>query len=71
MLLPEPWVWPGGRGGTRGKKISRGAPLEAQNGTQQDVNKMVDKVKFGGGGGGQKYRPGPENGGQYRGAKPA
>ena len=24
----------------------RGAPFEVQNGTQQDLNKMVDKVKF-------------------------
>ena len=29
-------------------KISRGAPLEVQNGTQQDLNKMIDLVNFGG-----------------------
>ena len=27
-------------------KISRGAPLEVQNGTQQDLNKMIDLVNF-------------------------
>ena len=26
----------------------RGAPLEVQNGTQQDLNKMIDLVNFGG-----------------------
>ena len=45
-------------------KNSRGAPLEVQNGTQQDLNKMIDLVNFGG----QKDRPGAENGGQNRGA---
>ena len=29
-------------------KISRGAPLEVQNGTQQDLNKMIDLVNFAG-----------------------
>ena len=29
-------------------KISRGAPLEVQNGTQQDLNKMIDLVNLGG-----------------------
>ena len=29
-------------------KISRGAPLEVQNGTQQDLNEMRDLVNFGG-----------------------
>ena len=28
------------------KKISRGAPVEIQNGTQQDLNKMIDLVNF-------------------------
>ena len=27
-------------------KISRGAPLEVQNGTQQDLNKMIDLVNL-------------------------
>ena len=31
-----------------GVKNSRGAPLEVQNGTQQDLNKMIDLVNFGG-----------------------
>ena len=38
-------------------KISRGAPLEVQNGTQQDLNKMTDMVKFGG----QKGCPDADN----------
>ena len=52
-----------GRGALR-VKISRGAPLEVQNGTQQNLNKMIDLVNFdciffwggggGGGGGGKK-----------------
>ena len=29
-------------------KISRGAPLEVQNGTQQDLNQIIDLVNFGG-----------------------
>ena len=29
-------------------KISRGAPLEVQNGTQQDLNEMIDLVFLGG-----------------------
>ena len=29
-------------------KISRGAPLEVQNGTQQDLNKTIDLLNFGG-----------------------
>ena len=29
-------------------KISRGAPLKVQNGTQQDLNKMIDFVNLGG-----------------------
>ena len=51
----------GGGGGALWVKISRGAPLEVQNGTQQDLNKMVDMVKFFFGGG---DRPDAENGGQ-------
>ena len=34
--------WKGG--GALRVKISRGAPLEVQNGTQQDLNKMIDLV---------------------------
>ena len=34
-------------GGTPGK-INRGAPLEVQNGTQQELNEMMDLVNFGG-----------------------
>ena len=40
-------------------KISRGAPLLVQNGTQQDLNKMINLVNFGG----QKDRLHAENGG--------
>ena len=29
-------------------KISRGARLEVQNGTQQDLNEIIDLVNFGG-----------------------
>ena len=43
-------------------KISRGAPLEVQNGTQQDLNKMIDLVNFGG----QKDRLPAANGGLLR-----
>ena len=39
-------VWGGWVG--VGVKISRGAPLEVQNGTQQDLNKMIDFVNLGG-----------------------
>ena len=46
-------------GGALGEKNSRGAPLEVQNGTQQDLNKMIDLVSFGG----QKDRLHAENGG--------
>ena len=35
-------------GGALRVKISRDAPLEVQNGTQQDLNKMIDLVNFGG-----------------------
>ena len=35
-------------GGALRVKISRGAPLEVQDGTQQDLNKMIDLVKLGG-----------------------
>ena len=38
----------GGGGGALRVKISRGAPLEVQNGTQQDLNKMIDLVNLGG-----------------------
>ena len=38
----------GGGGGALWVKISRGAPLEVQNGTQQDLNKLIDLVNFGG-----------------------
>ena len=35
-------------GGALRVKISRGAPLEVQNGTQQDLSKMIDLVNLGG-----------------------
>ena len=35
-------------GGALRVKISRGARLEVQNGTQQDLNEMIDLVNFGG-----------------------
>ena len=35
-------------GGALRVKISRGAPLEVQNETQQDLNKMIDLVNLGG-----------------------
>ena len=38
----------GGGGEALGVKNSRGAPLEFQNGTQQDLNKIIDLVNFGG-----------------------
>ena len=38
----------GGGGGALRVKISRDAPLKVQNGTQQDLNKMIDLVSFGG-----------------------
>ena len=38
---------PGGWGALR-VKISRGARLEIQNGTQQDLNEIIDLVNFGG-----------------------
>ena len=38
----------GGGGGALRVKISRGAPLEVQNGTQHDLNKMIDLVNLGG-----------------------
>ena len=36
------------RGGALRVKISRGTPLEVQNGTQQDLDKMIDLVNLGG-----------------------
>ena len=36
------------RGGALRVKISRGAPLEVQNGTQQDLNEMIFKSLLGG-----------------------
>ena len=41
------WATPGG-GGALQVKISRGAPLEVQNGTQQDLDEMIDLVNLGG-----------------------
>ena len=38
---------PGG-GGALWVKISRGAPLKVQNGTQQDLNKTIDLLNLGG-----------------------
>ena len=40
--------WSMSRGGALRVKISRGARLEVQNGTQQDLNEMIDLVNFGG-----------------------
>ena len=37
-----------GPGGALRVKISRGARLEVQNGTQQDLNEIIDLVNFGG-----------------------
>ena len=34
-------------GGTHQLKISRGALVKVQNGTQQDLNKMIDLLNFG------------------------
>ena len=50
------WVVAGG--GAFRVKISRGALLEFQNGTQQGLNEMIDLVNFGG----QKDRLHAENG---------
>ena len=36
--------WGGWEWVTLRVKISRGAPLEVQNGTQQDLNEMIDLV---------------------------
>ena len=47
-IVVEEFPWEGGGGGALRVKISRGAPLEVQNGTQQDLNKMIDLVNFGG-----------------------
>ena len=38
----------GGGGGALRLKISRGARLEVQNGTQQDLNEIIDLVNLGG-----------------------
>ena len=38
----------GGGGGALRVKISRGARLEVQNGTQQDLNEIIDLVNLGG-----------------------
>ena len=38
----------GGGGGALRVNISRGARLEVQNGTQQDLNEIIDLVNFGG-----------------------
>ena len=55
---------PGGRGALR-VKISRGARFEAQDGTQQDLNKIIDLVNFGR----QKDRLHAENGGLRNGTQ--
>ena len=55
MLLPQ-WLrnpyWFlnafSARGGALRVKISRGARLEVQNGTQQDLNEIIDLVNLGG-----------------------
>ena len=46
-------------------KIRRGGPLQVQNGPQQDLNKMNDKVNFRG----QKYRQRAEYGGLQNGTQ--
>ena len=38
----------GGGGGALRVKISRGVRLEVQNGTQQDLNEIIDLVNLGG-----------------------
>ena len=40
--------YPRGGGGALRVKISRGARLEVQNGTQQDLNEVIDLVNLGG-----------------------
>ena len=56
---------PHARGGALRVKISRGAPLEVQNGTQQDLNTIIDFVNFGG----QNDRLHVENGGLQNGTQ--
>ena len=65
VSAPRPRFNPGG--GALRVKISRGARLEVQNGTQQDLNEIIDLVNLGGkkiiymlkmgGGGGSKWDP--------------
>ena len=47
QLIPGGGVGGGGGGALR-VKISRGAPLKVQNGTQQDLNKTIDLLNLGG-----------------------
>ena len=54
-LTGELLAW--GGGSALWLKISRGALLEVKNGTQQDLNEMIDLVNFGG----QKDRLHAEN----------
>ena len=42
------WINDDPGGGALLVKISRGARLEVQNGTQQDLNEIIDLVNFGG-----------------------
>ena len=42
------WSQGTSRGGALRVKISRGAQLEVQNGTQQDLNEIIDLVNLGG-----------------------
>ena len=56
--------FPGGGGALR-VKISGGAPLEVQNGTQQDLNTIIDFVNFGG----QNDRLHAESGGLQNGTQ--
>ena len=48
QLIPWGGGGEGGGGGALRVKISRGAPLKVQNGTQQDLNKTIDLLNLGG-----------------------
>ena len=45
--LNQCWLTITPGGGALRVKISRGARLEVQNGTQQDLNEIIDLVNFG------------------------
>ena len=48
VILPDIYVLSLLLRGALRVKISRGARLEVQNGTQQDLNEIIDLVNFGG-----------------------